>query len=236
MELVVDRVTKQYQNKIAVDRISMTLHKGVYGLLGANGAGKTTLMRMLCGILTPTGGTISLDGVDAREESYRAKLGYLPQDFGYYPEFTGWDFLLYMAALKGLSREQAKRKAEELLSLVALGNVAKKKMKTYSGGMKQRIGIAQALLNDPEVLIFDEPTAGLDPKERVRFRNLIAELGKDSIVLLSTHIVSDIEHIADEILMMKGGRLIYEGVWEESQGDLEKFYLEQFEEGGEELE
>lgn len=236
MELVVDRVTKQYQNKIAVDRISLTLHKGVYGLLGANGAGKTTLMRMLCGILTPTGGTISLDGVDAGEESYRAKLGYLPQDFGYYPEFTGWDFLLYMAALKGLSREQAKRKAEELLSLVALGDVAKKKMKTYSGGMKQRIGIAQALLNDPEVLILDEPTAGLDPKERVRFRNLIAELGKDSIVLLSTHIVSDIEHIADEILMMKGGRLIYEGVWEESQGDLEKFYLEQFEEGGEELE
>lgn len=236
MELVVDRVTKQYRNKIAVDRISLTLHKGVYGLLGANGAGKTTLMRMLCGILTPTGGTISLDGVDVGEEDYRAKLGYLPQDFGYYPEFTGWDFLLYMAALKGLSREQAKRKAEELLQLVALGDVAKKKMKTYSGGMKQRIGIAQALLNDPEVLILDEPTAGLDPKERVRFRNLIAELGRDSIVLLSTHIVSDIEHIADEILMMKGGQLIYEGVWEESQGNLEKFYLEQFEEGGEELE
>lgn len=236
MELVVDRVTKQYRNKIAVDRISLTLHKGVYGLLGANGAGKTTLMRMLCGILTPTGGTISLDGVDVGEEDYRAKLGYLPQDFGYYPEFTGWDFLLYMAALKGLSKEQAKRKAEELLSLVALGDVAKKKLKTYSGGMKQRIGIAQALLNDPEVLILDEPTAGLDPKERVRFRNLIAELGKDSIVLLSTHIVSDIEHIADEILMMKGGQLIYEGVWEESQGNLEKFYLEQFEEGGEELE
>lgn len=236
MELVVDRVTKQYRNKIAVDRISLTLHKGVYGLLGANGAGKTTLMRMLCGILTPTGGTISLDGVDVGEEDYRAKLGYLPQDFGYYPEFTGWDFLLYMAALKGLSKEQAKRKAEELLQLVALGDVAKKKLKTYSGGMKQRIGIAQALLNDPEVLILDEPTAGLDPKERVRFRNLIAELGKDSIVLLSTHIVSDIEHIADEILMMKGGQLIYEGVWEESQGNLEKFYLEQFEEGGEELE
>lgn len=236
MELVVDRVTKQYRNKIAVDRISLTLHKGVYGLLGANGAGKTTLMRMLCGILTPTGGTISLDGVDVGEEDYRAKLGYLPQDFGYYPEFTGWDFLLYMAALKGLSREQAKRKAEELLQLVALGDVAKKKMKTYSGGMKQRIGIAQTLLNDPEVLILDEPTAGLDPKERVRFRNLIAELGRDSIVLLSTHIVSDIEHIADEILMMKGGQLIYEGVWEESQGNLEKFYLEQFEEGGEELE
>ena len=230
MELVIDRVTKQYQNKIAVDRISLTLHKGVYGLLGANGAGKTTLMRMLCGILKPTGGTITLDGVDVSEENYRAALGYLPQDFGYYPEFTGMDFLLYMAALKGLDKEQAKRKAAELLELVALKDVAKKKIKTYSGGMKQRIGIAQALLNDPQVLILDEPTAGLDPKERVRFRNLIAELGKDSIVLLSTHIVSDIEHIADEILMMKGGQLIYQGVWDEKDGDLEEFYLEQFEE------
>lgn len=230
MELVIDRLTKQYQNKIAVDRISLTLHKGVYGLLGANGAGKTTLMRMLCGILKPTSGTIALDGVDVSEENYRAVLGYLPQDFGYYPEFTGMDFLLYMAALKGLSKEQAKKKATELLKLVALEDVAKKKIKTYSGGMKQRIGIAQALLNDPEVLVLDEPTAGLDPKERVRFRNLIAELGKDSIVLLSTHIVSDIEHIADEILMMKGGQLIYQGVWEEENGDLEAFYLEQFEE------
>lgn len=233
MELVIDRVTKQYQNKIAVDRISLKLHKGVYGLLGANGAGKTTLMRMLCGILRPTGGTITLDGMDVSEENYRAALGYLPQDFGYYPEFTGLDFLLYMAALKGLNKEQAKRKAAELLKLVALEDVAKKKIKTYSGGMKQRIGIAQALLNAPEVLILDEPTAGLDPKERVRFRNLIAELGKDSIVLLSTHIVSDIEHIADEILMMKGGQLIYQGVWEEKNGDLEEFYLKQFEENRE---
>ncbi len=230
MELVIDRVTKQYQNKIAVDRISMTLHKGVYGLLGANGAGKTTLMRMLCGILKPTGGTISLDGVDVSEENYRAVLGYLPQDFGYYPEFTGMEFLLYMAALKGLGKEQAKRKSMELLKLVALEDVAKKKIKTYSGGMKQRIGIAQALLNNPEVLILDEPTAGLDPKERVRFRNLIAELGKDSIVLLSTHIVSDIEHIADEVLMMKNGQLIFQGVWDEAKGNLEEFYLEQFEE------
>lgn len=230
MELVIDRVTKQYQNKIAVDRISLTLHKGVYGLLGANGAGKTTLMRMLCGILKPTGGTITLDGVDVSEENYRAVLGYLPQDFGYYPEFTGMDFLLYMAALKGIGKEQAKKKSMELLKLVALEDVAKKKIKTYSGGMKQRIGIAQALLNDPEILILDEPTAGLDPKERVRFRNLIAELGKDSIVLLSTHIVSDIEHIADEVLMMKNGQLIFQGVWDEAKGNLEEFYLEQFEE------
>jgi len=228
MELVIDRVTKQYQSKIAVDRISLKLHKGVYGLLGANGAGKTTLMRMLCGILRPTGGTITLDGVDVSEERYRAVLGYLPQDFGYYPEFTGLDFMLYMAALKGLSKDQAKRKTDELLKLVSLEDMAKKKIKTYSGGMKQRIGIAQALLNAPEVLILDEPTAGLDPKERVRFRNLIAEIGKDSIVLLSTHIVSDIEHIADEILMMKNGQLIYQGAWEETKGDLEEFYLAQF--------
>lgn len=235
MELTIDRVTKRYQNKIAVDRISLKLHKGVYGLLGANGAGKTTLMRMLCGILKPTEGTISYNGLDVSEEKYRALLGYLPQDFGYYPEFTGNDFLMYMAALKGLSKEQAKRKSGELLKLVALEDVAKKKIKTYSGGMKQRIGIAQALLNDPQVLIVDEPTAGLDPKERVRFRNLMAEIGKDSIVLLSTHIVSDIEHIADEILMMKNGQLIYQGKWEESNGDLEKFYLSQFEEEGESL-
>ncbi|MBP3579088.1 MAG: ATP-binding cassette domain-containing protein, partial [Lachnospiraceae bacterium] len=147
-----------------------------------------------------------------------------------YPEFTGMDFLLYMAALKGLTKEQAKRKAKELLELVALTDVAKKKIKTYSGGMKQRLGIAQALLNDPEILILDEPTAGIDPKERVRFRNLIGELGKDSIVLLSTHIVSDIERVADEILMMKDGQLIYQGPWDEAKGDLEEFYLEQFEE------
>ncbi len=230
MELVIDRVTKQYQNKIAVDRISLNLHPGVYGLLGANGAGKTTLMRMLCGILRPTGGTITLDGVDVSEEDYRAALGYLPQDFGYYPEFTGMDFLLYMASLKGLSKAQAKKKAAELLPIVGLSDVAKKKIKTYSGGMKQRLGIVQALLNDPDILILDEPTAGLDPKERVRFRNLIAEIGKDAIVLLSTHIVSDIEHIADEILMMKDGQLIFQGVWTEDKGDLETFYLEQFEE------
>ena len=166
-----------------MDRSSLKLHKGVYGLLGANGAGKTTLMRMLCGVLKPTEGSISLDGMDVSEENYRALLGYLPQDFGYYPEFSGLDFLLYMAALKGLSKEQAKRKAAELLKLVALEDVAKKKIKIYSGGMKQRIGIAQALLNDPEVLVLDEPTAGLDPKERVRFRNLIAELGKDCMYI-----------------------------------------------------
>ncbi|VUX41292.1 ABC transporter ATP-binding protein [Blautia luti] len=230
MELSIDRLTKQYQNKIAVDRISLRLNTGIYGLLGANGAGKTTLMRMVCGILKPTSGTITFDGIDVSEERYRSMLGYLPQDFGYYPEFTGEDFLLYMAALKGMRKPQARRKTVELLKLVSLHDVAKKKIKTYSGGMKQRLGIAQALLNQPKILVLDEPTAGLDPKERVRFRDLIKDLGKDSIVLLSTHIVSDIEHIADDILMMKSGQLIYQGKWTDKSGNLEEFYLKQFEE------
>ena len=234
MELVIDRLTKQFQNKIAVDRVSLRLNNGVYGLLGTNGAGKTTLMRMLCGILQPTSGTITFDGMDVREEGYRAILGYLPQDFGYYPEFTAMDFLLYMAALKGLPKQSAKRRANELLELVGLQDMGRKKIKTFSGGMKQRLGIAQALLNNPKLLILDEPTAGLDPKERVRFRNLIGQLGEDSIVLLSTHIVSDIEHIADEVLMMKDGTLIYHGAWDDQMGDLEGFYLVQFEEGSHE--
>ena len=228
MELIIDRLTKQYQNKIAVDRISLKMHKGVYGLLGANGAGKTTLMRMLCGILKPTSGSISFDNFDVTTEEYRSELGYLPQDFGYYPEFTGMDFLLYMAALKGLDKSYAKRKASQLLQMVSLQDKANKKIKTYSGGMKQRLGIAQALLNDPKILVLDEPTAGLDPKERVKFRDLIAELGKDSIVLLSTHIISDIEHIADIVLMIKDGQLIYQGERGGGLGDLEAFYLEQF--------
>ncbi len=230
MELVLDRVSKQYQNKIAVDRISLKLHQGVYGLLGANGAGKTTLMRMICGILQPTGGTITFDGLDVSCEDYRSILGYLPQDFGYYPDFTGMDFLLYMAALKGLPKSHARRKAVQLLELVDLRDKASKKVRTYSGGMKQRLGIAQALLNEPKLLVLDEPTAGLDPKERVRFRNLIAEIGKGNIVLLSTHILSDIEHIADTVLMMKNGQLIYQGKHEDGQEDLEAFYMEQFEE------
>ena len=231
MELIIDRVSKQYKTRFAVNCISARLHQGVYGLLGANGAGKTTLMRMLTGILSPTSGTITFDGMDVSTEDYRGILGYLPQDFGYYPEFTAMDFLLYLAALKGIPKTQAKHRAKELLELVSLQDVSRKKIKTFSGGMKQRLGIAQALLNDPKLLILDEPTAGLDPKERVRFRNLIEQLGKDSIVLLSTHIVSDIEHIADEILLMKDGQLIYQGPWTSEQGDLEAFYLAQFEEG-----
>ena len=228
MELTVRDLTKRYKDKTAVDGVSLRLTEGIHGLLGANGAGKTTLMRMLCGILKPTAGSVSLDGVDVSSEDYRAVLGYLPQDFGYYPDFTGLDFLLYLAALKGLTRSHAKRKAAELLELVSLADVGKKKIKTYSGGMKQRLGIAQALLNDPRLLVVDEPTAGLDPKERVKFRNLIAGLGRDTVVLLSTHIVSDVEKIAGHMLMMSEGRIILNEPWDKSRADLEQLYMEEF--------
>lgn len=231
MELIIDRLTKQYKNKIAVDRISLRLDKGVHGLLGANGAGKTTLMRMICGILRPTGGTVAFDNMDVSEEGYRAILGYLPQDFGYYPEFSGRDFLMYLAALKGISKPRAKKKTDELLELVSLRDVANKKIRTYSGGMKQRLGIAQALLNDPKLLVLDEPTVGLDPKERVKFRDIIKQLGEESVVLLSTHIVSDIEHIADNVLIMRAGQLVYQGNWGAEDGDLEEFYLNKISEG-----
>ena len=233
MELIIDRLSKQYKNKIAVDRISLTLHQGVYGLLGANGAGKTTLMRMLCGILRPTSGTVMFENMDVSTEDYRKELGYLPQDFGYYPNFTGRDFLMYMAVLKGMTKSRAQKRCAKLLDEVGLKEMGDKKIKTYSGGMKQRLGIAQALLSHPRILILDEPTAGLDPKERVRFRDMIAALGKESIVILSTHIVSDIEHIADRILLMKDGQITFNGTQEEIGEDLEEFYLKQFEEVGE---
>lgn len=231
-ELILDRITKHFKNKIAVDNVSLCLREGVYGFLGANGAGKTTLLRMICGVLRPTAGEIRCNGTEIGrlDSDYRYLLGYLPQDFGYYPEFSGLDFLLYMGSLKGMGKAQALGKARELLQLVSLQDVAKKKIKTYSGGMKQRLGIAQALLNEPKLLVLDEPTAGLDPKERVRFRNLIQDWGQENIVLLSTHIVSDIEHIAQDIIMMKGGQMIYRGPWDETRGDLEDFYLQQFDE------
>lgn len=215
MELKLDRVTKKYGGKIACDRLSVTFKKGVYGLLGANGAGKTTLMRMMCGVCAPTSGSISYDGIDVGREEYRDILGYLPQDFGVYPEFTAQDFMMYIAALKGLPKNRAKFRTDQLLDVVSLKKEAKKKIKTFSGGMKQRLGIAQALLNNPKILILDEPTAGLDPKERVKFRNMISRMGMDRIVILSTHIVSDVENIANTIMVMKDGQLIHKGHLEE---------------------
>ena len=229
MELIIDGITKKYGTKTVVDNIKLRLRRGVTGLLGANGAGKTTLMRMMCGILKPDSGEITYDGHDVLSEGYRNILGYLPQDFGYYPEFTGRDFLMYFAALKGLDKKAAKTRTEEILKMVGLDDVGKVKIKKYSGGMKQRLGIGQALINRPEILILDEPTVGLDPKERVRFRNLIEELGKTTIVLLSTHIVSDIEHIADDIVMVRSGEIIWQGKWNEDDGSLEDFYLKEFE-------
>lgn len=211
MELKISRVTKQFLEKIAVDRVSLNMKPGVYGLLGANGAGKTTLLRMICGVLTPDSGEISLDRFSVKEEEYRNCLGYLPQKFGYYPNFTAWDFLMYMAALKGIPRNRAKVRIEELLEAVNLKGSEKKKITAFSSGMKQRLGIAQALLNNPKLLVLDEPTAGLDPKERVKFRNMISRLGKERIVILSTHIVSDVEYIADEILLMKEGSILHKG-------------------------
>ena len=210
MKLEIRHVTKRYRDKMAAADVSLTLTAGVWGLLGANGAGKTTLMRMLAGILRPSSGRILCDGVEigALGGAYREKLGYLPQEFGFYPEFTVQDYLEYMAALKGLPRAEAARQIDALLERVSLAEVRRKKIVKLSGGMKRRVGIAQALLNDPEILILDEPTAGLDPGERVRFRNLLSEFAQDRIVLISTHIVSDVEYIAAENAVMKDGKII----------------------------
>lgn len=217
MELKIKDLTKKYQDMAAVDGVSYTMTAGVYGLLGVNGAGKTTLMRMLCTLLRPTGGSITWDGRDIFEMDgeYRRILGYLPQDFGYYPDFTVYDYLMYIASIKGLRPVTARARAEALLRQVGLTGAKDKKMKKLSGGMKRRAGIAQAMLGDPRILILDEPTAGLDPNERIRFRNLISELAEERLVLLSTHIVSDIEYIAGEILLMKDGRIKASGTIQE---------------------
>lgn len=217
MELTISDLTKDFGSFRAVDHVNFTMHSGVYGLLGVNGAGKTTLMRMLTTLIRPTGGEIRWDGQDVfqMDNTYRKLLGYLPQDFGYYPDFSIYDYLMYIASIKGIRPAAAKERASRLLKQVGLSQARHKKMKTLSGGMKRRVGIAQAMLNDPQILILDEPTAGLDPNERIRFRNLISELSEDRIVLLSTHIVSDIEYIASEILLMKDGRITLSGTAEE---------------------
>ena len=236
MELKFEALVKDYGKKRALDHLSFVLREGVHGLIGPNGAGKSTMMNILSGNLAQTAGRITFNGEDIRTigKEFRKRLGSMPQQQALYPGFTAAQFLGYMATLRGLEKAEATDAVHRVLRQVELEDVATRKIKTFSGGMKQRLGIAQALLNNPKMLILDEPTAGLDPKERVRFRNLIGQLGKDSIVLLSTHIVSDIEHIADEVLMMKDGALIYHGAWDEQKGDLESFYLAQFEEGGHE--
>ncbi|MDX8366324.1 ABC transporter ATP-binding protein [Cytobacillus sp. IB215665] len=211
MNLTIDKVTKQFGDKLAVNNVSFELTEGVYGFLGANGAGKTTLMRILVTLIKPTSGRILLNGKDIEVlgEEYRDVLGYLPQYIGLYKNFTAEKYLMYIAALKGIEKKAAVRKVAELLEVVNLTEHRNRKVGKFSGGMKQRVGIAQALLNDPKVLIVDEPTAGLDPEERIRFRNLLSSISKDRIVLLSTHIVSDIEFIAKEILVLKAGQLIH---------------------------
>jgi len=213
MELTINELTKIYGKEKAVNHFSATLTTGLYGLLGANGAGKTTLMRLICDVQKETSGAILLDGKNIHDldEKYRNLLGYLPQYFGYYPNFTAYKFLMYIASIKGIPHVKAKKCSFELLKTVGLYDQRNQKIKTFSGGMKQRLGIAQAMLNNPRILILDEPTAGLDPKERVRFRNLISSFAENRIVILSTHIVSDVEYIAKEILIMKNGELIHRG-------------------------
>lgn len=217
MKLELDDLTKVFGDFTAVNHISLTMTNGVYGLLGVNGAGKTTFMRMLCTLLKPTSGTICCNGKDIfkMDSEYRKLLGYLPQEFGFYPEFSVQDYLLYIAALKGIPPSAAKKRVKELITKVGLSKAAHKKMKKLSGGMKRRAGIAQAMLNNPKILILDEPTAGLDPNERIRFRNLISELSEERLVLLSTHIVSDLEYIANEIWLMKDGELMHKGTADE---------------------
>ncbi|RZE23662.1 ABC transporter ATP-binding protein [Streptomyces albidoflavus] len=217
-------ITKVYKGgKRAVDGLSMTLGHGMVGLLGPNGAGKSSLMRIISTVTRPTSGTLRYEGTDltADPDAIRRHLGYLPQDFGVYPHLTSREFLAYLAAAKGLSARSAKARIEKLLELVNLTEAVKRPLGAYSGGMLRRVGIAQALLGDPRVIVVDEPTAGLDPEERVRFRNLLSDLSADRVVMLSTHIVSDVESVASDIAVMAGGRLLRRGAPEELMGDLE---------------
>lgn len=209
--LIVDHVSKYYGNFIALENVHLQFDNGIYGLLAPNDAGKTTLMKMLVTLIFPTKGEIRYNGENIIHlgSKYRELLGYLPQQFGYYKHYTPAKYLLYLSALKGISKHEAKEKIPELLKLVGLEDVMHKKMRKFSGGMIQRVGIAQALLNDPKILILDEPTAGLDPTERARFRKLLTQLANDRIIILSTHIVSDVESIANEIIMIKDKTILY---------------------------
>lgn len=210
MNLVFENISKAYKETVALSKINLSMSNGVYGLLGPNGAGKTTMMKIMTDLIPPSTGRVLLDGQDiaAMGADFRKKLGYLPQDFEVYPNFTAEQFLLYIARLKGLSKYEAKRQTDDLLVMVGLEKKARNKLKGFSGGQKQRVGIAQALLGDPEILVLDEPTAGLDPEERIRFRGIISGLSQQKIVLLSTHIVSDIEAIANKVILLKKGSVL----------------------------
>ena len=224
MELQFKNVTKDYGNVHAVEHVTHSMGKGVYGLLGVNGAGKTTLMRMICTAITPTSGEILWNGKDifSLGASYREILGYLPQSYGFYPDLSVYDYMLYIASIKGIRPIMAKKRALKLLEQVGMAEKRKRKMRTLSGGMIRRVGIAQAMLNDPRILVLDEPTAGLDPNERIRFRNLISELAEERLVLLSTHIVSDVEFIANKIVLMKEGQCCFEGTSDEVIASMDK--------------
>ena len=210
MELQFKNVTKEYGNVHAVEHVTHSMGKGVYGLLGVNGAGKTTLMRMICTAITPTSGEILWNGKDifSLGASYREILGYLPQSYGFYPDLSVYDYMLYIASIKGIRPIMAKKRALKLLEQVGMAEKRKRKMRTLSGGMIRRVGIAQAMLNDPWILVLDEPTAGLDPKQRISIRNYISKIALDKIVLIATHIVSDIEWIAQSIVMLKQGVVV----------------------------
>lgn len=216
-------VTKSYKHKNANENINLVLESGVYGLLGPNGAGKSTLMKQIVTVTSPTSGKILYNGKDIKslDDRYRAIVGYLPQDFDAYKNFKAKDFLMYMAALKGMDKQTSKKRVDELLKLVGLSEVSNKLVSKFSGGMKRRVGIAQALLNNPKVLILDEPTAGLDPQERTRFRNLLSQIGRDTIVILSTHIISDIESVAKETIMIKDGKVLLQGTHREILSGME---------------
>ena len=210
MTLVIEHLGRRYGDRWAISDLSLVCDGGMLGLVGPNGAGKTTLMRIIATLLPPTTGTVRWNGLDVAVsgQEIRARLGYLPQQFGVYPEFSGRRFLRYLAALKGLTRPRRDRRVDEVLELVNLEADADRRLSTYSGGMLQRIGIAQALLNDPDLLVVDEPTAGLDPSERVRFRTLLAGLTANRLVILSTHIVSDVEAVAGRLVIMRGGTVV----------------------------
>ena len=222
--LTLSHIRKDYGKFTAVEDINLELENGLYAMLAPNGAGKTTLIKMITTLLYPTSGEILYNGMDIYKmgETYRDVIGYLPQHFGYYKNNTPTQYLDYLAALKGISKEAAREKIPELLELVGLSDVSNKKMKKFSGGMIQRVGIAQAMLNDPKILILDEPTAGLDPNERIRFRNLISELAEERLVLLSTHIVSDVEFIANKIVLMKEGQCCFGGTSDEVIASMDK--------------